>query len=155
VSLTTLLVSTYRRQLEVTVWSEEWNDGPAPHLEAGKLRRLQCHARWRCLQIGVFQGSVATNEAWWWMSYSHYSTMRTIRMEGSADNLALLITGNFPSTVSDLMRRLPDTAQSWCRSEKLSVNFDKKELVVFHSLTPWHYSPDGRKPPLIRFHSLI
>jgi hypothetical protein len=23
------------------------------------------------------------------------------------------------------------------------------------SLTPWHYSPDGRKPPLIRFHSLI
>jgi hypothetical protein len=24
-----------------------------------------------------------------------------------------------------------------------------------HSLTPWHYSPDGRKPPLIRFHSLI
>jgi hypothetical protein len=24
-----------------------------------------------------------------------------------------------------------------------------------HSLTPWHYSPDRRKPPLIRFHSLI
>jgi hypothetical protein len=23
------------------------------------------------------------------------------------------------------------------------------------SLSPWHYSPDGRKPPLIRFHSLI
>jgi hypothetical protein len=22
-------------------------------------------------------------------------------------------------------------------------------------LTPWHYSPDGHKPPLIRFHSLI
>jgi hypothetical protein len=27
--------------------------------------------------------------------------------------------------------------------------------TVSHSLTPWHYSPDGRKPPLIRFHSLI
>jgi hypothetical protein len=26
---------------------------------------------------------------------------------------------------------------------------------ITHSLTPWHYSPDGHKPPLIRFHSLI
>jgi hypothetical protein len=24
-----------------------------------------------------------------------------------------------------------------------------------HLLTPWHYSPDGHKPPLIRFHSLM
>jgi hypothetical protein len=28
-------------------------------------------------------------------------------------------------------------------------------LQNIHSLTPWHYSPDGHKPPLIRFHSLI
>jgi hypothetical protein len=29
------------------------------------------------------------------------------------------------------------------------------QIANSHSLTPWHYSPDGRKPPLIRFHSLI
>jgi hypothetical protein len=27
--------------------------------------------------------------------------------------------------------------------------------TLIHTLTPWHYSPDGHKPPLIRFHSLI
>jgi hypothetical protein len=29
------------------------------------------------------------------------------------------------------------------------------DLSTSLTLTPWHYSPDGRKPPLIRFHSLI
>jgi hypothetical protein len=27
--------------------------------------------------------------------------------------------------------------------------------LITYLLTPWHYSPDGHKPPLIRFHSLI
>jgi choline dehydrogenase-like flavoprotein len=27
--------------------------------------------------------------------------------------------------------------------------------LLTYLLTPWHYSPDGRKPPLIRLHSLI
>jgi hypothetical protein len=29
------------------------------------------------------------------------------------------------------------------------------ESVLTYLLTPWHYSPDGHKPPLIRFNSLI
>jgi hypothetical protein len=28
-------------------------------------------------------------------------------------------------------------------------------LKLIYLLTPWHYSPDRHKPPLIRFHSLI
>jgi hypothetical protein len=28
-------------------------------------------------------------------------------------------------------------------------------ILVTYLLIPWHYSPDGHKPPLIRFHSLI
>jgi hypothetical protein len=30
----------------------------------------------------------------------------------------------------------------------------KTTQVSNYLLTPWHYSPDGQKPPFIRFHSL-
>jgi hypothetical protein len=32
---------------------------------------------------------------------------------------------------------------------------DSQTDVMMIPHTPWHYSPEGHKPPLIRFHSLI
>jgi hypothetical protein len=37
----------------------------------------------------------------------------------------------------------------------LHTEYLKIGTVHYYLLTPWHYSPDGHKPPLIRFHSLI
>jgi hypothetical protein len=35
------------------------------------------------------------------------------------------------------------------------VNFSIRQQLLGYLLTPWRYSPNGHKPPLIRFHSLI
>jgi hypothetical protein len=46
----------------------------------------------------------------------------------------------------------------WPFSSKTSLLSQKQRKSKHshsHTHTPWHYSPDGHKPPLIRFHSLI
>jgi hypothetical protein len=37
-----------------------------------------------------------------------------------------------------------------------NTSFKLVDVAIYFTylLTPWHYSPDGHKPPLIRFHSL-
>jgi hypothetical protein len=45
-------------------------------------------------------------------------------------------------------------AYAFMHIRTLRVNEINTYLLTY-SLTPWHYSPDGHKPPLIRFHSLI
>lgn len=51
--------------------------------------------------------------------------------QGYVDDLALLITRIFPTTVSELMQRALNTIQSWCRAKVLSFNPDKMEFELF------------------------
>jgi hypothetical protein len=50
-------------------------------------------------------------------------------MEGYTYDLALLITGKFPSTGSELMQRAQNIVHRWCREQ--SVYSDKMEIVLF------------------------
>jgi hypothetical protein len=58
----------------------------------------------------------------------------------------------------DIIRQIKSRIMRWvvhvaCMVEGRDVY---RVLVgLTYSLTPWHCSPDGHKPPLIRFHSLI
>lgn len=55
-----------------------------------------------------------------------------LHTQGYADNLALLITGKFPSTVSDLIQWSLNIVQSLSRD-----NPNKTELVLFTKSKKW------------------
>ncbi|CAF4826717.1 unnamed protein product [Pieris macdunnoughi] len=50
---------------------------------------------------------------------------------GYADDIAILISGNFESTLCDLMRRAFKVIERWCNKHELSVNPSKTELILF------------------------
>ncbi|CAF4919851.1 unnamed protein product [Pieris macdunnoughi] len=50
---------------------------------------------------------------------------------GYADDIAILISGNFESTLCDLMRRAFKVIERWCNEYELSVNPSKTELILF------------------------
>jgi hypothetical protein len=52
-------------------------------------------------------------------------------IQGYADDLALMITGKFLSTVSELIQKFLNIVQNSCRAGQLSVSPDKMELVCF------------------------
>jgi hypothetical protein len=62
---------------------------------------------------------------------SLYNTTEDMHTQGCTDDLALLVTENFLSTISELMQRVLNIVQSWCRDEELSVYPEKVELVLF------------------------
>ena len=51
--------------------------------------------------------------------------------QGYADDLAIVISGKFPNTVSGLMQRALRIVQQWCNDQNLRVNPSKVEMVVF------------------------
>lgn len=51
--------------------------------------------------------------------------------QGYADDIAIVISGKFPNTVSGLMQRALLIVQHWCNDQGLRVNPSKAELVVF------------------------
>jgi hypothetical protein len=50
---------------------------------------------------------------------------------GYADDIAILIQGKFPSTVSEYIQMALYTVQRWCERTDLPINPDKKVLVPF------------------------
>jgi hypothetical protein len=59
-------------------------------------------------------------------------------------------------TAGTFMQRHDSTARKDLKSMKLeSVSVYCSNMTeIGWDIIEWHYSPDGRKPPLIRFHSL-
>jgi hypothetical protein len=56
--------------------------------------------------------------------------IRSVYTQGYAEDIALLITGTFSSTVSELMQRALEIVKRLCRAKNLYVNPDKTELVL-------------------------
>jgi hypothetical protein len=52
-------------------------------------------------------------------------------MQGYAYDLALLITGKFSNTVSEIMQGSLNKAQTWCRAKEISISPNKNKLVLF------------------------
>ncbi|XP_059048817.1 cell adhesion molecule Dscam2-like, partial [Achroia grisella] len=50
---------------------------------------------------------------------------------GYADDIAVLISGNFEGTLCDCMREAFRTIERWCENHELSVNPSKTELIMF------------------------
>ena len=51
--------------------------------------------------------------------------------QGYADDIAIIVTGKFTSTVKELMQKALGKVERWCRTHSLSVNPDKTEVVAF------------------------
>jgi hypothetical protein len=52
-------------------------------------------------------------------------------VQGFADDVVILISGKFLSTICDLMQRALNCAQNWCSEIGLNVNADKTVMVLF------------------------
>jgi hypothetical protein len=52
-------------------------------------------------------------------------------VKGFADDVVILISGKFLSTICDLMHRALNCLQNWCGEIVLNVNADKTFMVLF------------------------
>jgi hypothetical protein len=52
-------------------------------------------------------------------------------VQGFADDVVILISGKFLSTICDLMQRALNFVQNWCGEIGLNVNADKTSMVLF------------------------
>jgi hypothetical protein len=52
-------------------------------------------------------------------------------VQGFADDVVILISGKFLSTICDLMQRALNYVQNWCGEIGLNVNADKTYMVLF------------------------
>ena len=53
---------------------------------------------------------------------------------GSADDIAIIIRGKFPNTVSEVLQNALKRLENWCNRTKLSVNPNKMTIVPFTRL---------------------
>jgi hypothetical protein len=59
----------------------------------------------------------------WELNYRGYYTV------GYSDDIAILINGKFPQTVSEVLQTALQTVQQWFERTKLSIN-PKKTIVI-------------------------
>jgi hypothetical protein len=81
-----------------------------------------------CLQGGVLSPllwSLLMDDLLWGLSYRGYYTL------GYADDIAILINGKFPQTVSEVLQTALHTVQQWCERSKLSINPNKTVVILF------------------------
>jgi hypothetical protein len=52
-------------------------------------------------------------------------------VQGFADDVVVLISGKFLSTICDLMQRALNCVQNWCGEKGLNVNADKTSMILF------------------------
>jgi hypothetical protein len=81
-----------------------------------------------CPQGGVLSRllwSLLMDDLLWGLDNNGYYTV------GYADDIAILINGKFPQTVSDVLQTVLCTVQQWCERTKLSVNPNKTVVIPF------------------------
>jgi hypothetical protein len=84
----------------------------------------------RCPQGGVLSPllrSLVVDDLLWGLN-SNYTV-------GYADNIAILINGKFPQTVSDIVQTTMCTVQQWCERTKLNIHCGSRT----HSYLCCHY----------------
>lgn len=90
--------------------------------------RLRVDVDQRCLQDGVLYTLPWNMELDRFLAWLSRKGLHT---QGYADDWGLLITGKFPSSMSELMQRSLNTVQGLCWADELSVRLDKIEPVLF------------------------
>jgi hypothetical protein len=81
-----------------------------------------------CPQGGVLSPllwSLVVDDLLWRLNNSGYYTV------GYADDIAILINGKFPQTVSEVLQTGLHTVQQWCEMTKLSINPNKTAVIPF------------------------
>jgi hypothetical protein len=58
-------------------------------------------------------------------------------VQGFADDIVILISGKFLSTICDLMQRALNCVQNWCVEKVLNVNANKTSMVLFTKRGIW------------------
>jgi hypothetical protein len=81
-----------------------------------------------CLQGGVLSPllwSLVVDDLIWGINSNGYYTV------GYADDIAILINGKFPHTVSEVLQTALHTVQQWCERTNLSINPNKTVIIPF------------------------
>jgi hypothetical protein len=81
-----------------------------------------------CPQGGVLSPllwSLVVDDLLWELNYRGYYTV------GYPDDIAILINGIFPQTVSEVLQTALHTVQQWCERTKLSINPNKTVVIPF------------------------
>ena len=88
---------------------------------------------WETMQVasvrGCPQGGVLSPLLWnltvdellWDLNEAGYYSI------GFADDIAIIIRGKFPSTVSEVLQNALKRLENWCNRTKLSVNLTKRQ----------------------------
>jgi hypothetical protein len=80
----------------------------------------------RCQQRGMLSPllwSPVVDGLLWELNDNGYYTA------GYADDIAYLLNGKFPQTVSEVLQTAPWTVQEWCDRAKLSINPNKMVII--------------------------
>jgi hypothetical protein len=81
-----------------------------------------------CLQGGVLSPllwTLVVDDLLWKLNSNGYCTV------GYADDIAILINGKFPYTLSEVLQTAPCTVQKWCEKTSLSINSNKTIIIPF------------------------
>ena len=68
------------------------------------------------------------DELLWGLNEAGYYTI------GFTDNIAIIVRGKFPSTVSEVLQNALKRLENWCNRTKLSVNPNKTTIVPLTKL---------------------
>jgi hypothetical protein len=120
-------------------------------------RESSVQVRWRFFKRHLkFQNTICTQVS---NSCPHkYSLSASVQNEMRLKNwLKAVASHEGPLSGSPSLRRQkrPSEDHRRMRCNPWTVRIGCYGRWLTYSFTLWHYSPDGRKPPLIRFHSLI
>jgi hypothetical protein len=69
--------------------------------------------------------SLVVDDLLWELNLRSYYTV------GYADDIAILINGKFPRTLSEDLQTALQTVQQWCERTKLSINPNKTVVIPF------------------------
>jgi hypothetical protein len=62
---------------------------------------------------------------------------------GYEGDIAVLINGKFPITVSEVLQTALDTVQQWCKKTCLSINPHKTVVILFNRKRDTYKGPQG------------
>jgi hypothetical protein len=69
--------------------------------------------------------SLVVDDLLWELNHRGYYTV------GYADDIAILINGKFPQTVSEVLQTALHTVEQWCERTKLTINPNKTVVIPF------------------------
>jgi len=129
ISFTRLNTALVRREVNplITRWVAFMLSQRAVNLQSGK-HRLRGRVVRGCPQGGVLSPilwNITVDTLLQELDSRHIHTV------GYADDIAVVVSGKFLSTIVDIMKVALKTVEDWCKEEELTVNASKSDAVLF------------------------